>query len=753
MKVPRKFIVTEFLFVILVLISLQMPAFSQTPGTLRGVITDSTSGEPLPYANVFIEDLLTGTSTDAHGHFLVSNIPGGRSYWLTVSYMGYSSKKIEFLISKNKITHVDIELSASAIEISEIEKTGILVEQQQESVMSLTKITALELDRLPHGAEKDVIRSLKYLTGVQSFGDNSAKYFVRGSSSDQTQVLFNNAVIYYPFHAMNLIGVIDNNVIRSVEFQKGGFSAEHGDRLGGLLKINTRDGNTNNFSITGEAGLLSGKLLFEGPIPHGSFYIAGRKSFSNNTLSKYMNGNDVPADFYDGSFKLHYADDDFWKNARFTLYGFTSDDKIEYEKPGLPSYKWSNSLMGIKYFQYAEELPLYAEIEFSESKAKGELLPDSTKYRYRINEIRDMTFQTNVKYIFDSTDELNIGFRIKDISTTLPVESSESFGSNLSSKGMGMCVFANWKLLRFKSIGANLGVRANLTRIAGASPKYLPLEPRMDFSYLLDDGVKLKLAWGIYYQDLITLVDDNAASSAFDPWIILPTYFDPLRAIHYIIGSELNFSSALSFNIEGYYKSISNQPFLNENRTSPVQYQILSGSSEAYGLEIEGLYQIEDLKLKTNYSLSWVFKKREGERYVPNYDSRHSLNMILDYDFGNEWIASLVWSFSSGKPYTQILASYDMLLLNSMNDIEYGLTDKFEHNKIMGEKNAHRLPAYHRLDISISKRLKFYSFDINWDVSVTNLYDRKNIFYLDYYSLETYYSLPFMITTNLRVKI
>ena len=252
----------------------------QTPGRLRGFVTDSTSGESLPFCNVYINDLQSGASTDQRGYYLINRIPPNRAYSVEFSYVGYKSKTFRVIISPGKITQLNVELSPSSLQYQTIEKIEKRLSKQEKLDLGVERLTLKQLETLPQSVESDIIRSLKYIPGVKSTGDLSAKYYVRGGTGDQNLVLLNGITLYNPFHALGLFSVIDAEMVNSLEFYKGDFPAEYGGRISSIMNIVTKDGNKNRLSSTASISFLTAKALVEGPIDHGSFMITGRKSYS-----------------------------------------------------------------------------------------------------------------------------------------------------------------------------------------------------------------------------------------------------------------------------------------------------------------------------------------------------------------------------------------------------------------------------------------------------------------------------------------
>ncbi|HSP87584.1 MAG TPA: TonB-dependent receptor, partial [Ignavibacteriaceae bacterium] len=202
--------------------------FPQNNGILRGFVTDSLTGKTLAFGNVFLPEINLGASTNDRGLYLIKSIPANYNYKVLISYVGYETKELNVFIRPNEITQLDVSLKSLSIELQTIEKTGEKVIEKNSTNLGLLRLTIREIEALPKGVETDLLRSLQYLPGVQSTGDVSAKYYVRGSTSDQNLVLINNIIIYNPFHSLGLFSVIDPEMINNVEFYKGAFTSEFG---------------------------------------------------------------------------------------------------------------------------------------------------------------------------------------------------------------------------------------------------------------------------------------------------------------------------------------------------------------------------------------------------------------------------------------------------------------------------------------------------------------------------------------------
>ncbi len=161
---------------------------------------------------------------------------------------------------------------------------------------------------------------------------------------------------------------------------------------------------------------------------------------------------------------------------------------------------------------------------------------------------------------------------------------------------------------------------------------------------------------------------------------------------------------------------------------------------------------MDPVRLSSTYTLSWAYKEIDNYIYYPNYDSRHALNFLLEFNLGDGWIASSIWNYNSGLPFTELIGYYDKFYLQNLNNVGQGVGE-FNPFTILGDRNLGRLPAYHRLDFSVSKRFQISSLKLMLGVDVINTYNRENIFYYDRETGERVNMLPLMVTAVIKVEI
>lgn len=723
---------------------------AQGNGKIRGHVADSTNGEALAFANVFMPELNRGTTTDSRGYFIFTGIRGGNDYKVIVSYLGYNTKEFNVLVQPNYVTDVNVFLGPRGVELETVEKIGEKEIAPNATDIGLDRIAIQEVERHPRGVEADIFRSLQYLPGVQAVGDVSAKYFVRGGASNQNLVLLDNATVYNPFHALGLFSVIDPEMINSMEFYKAGFPSENGGRLSSVLKIFTKDGNRFEYGGKASLSMLTFKGLAEGPIPNGSFIITGRKSHSRDILKKFFNNQDAPFEFYDFSFRVNYqnVDPDFVDDSKFTLLGFFSKDQLINNDPNSADYKWTNNIVGFKRFQIYSS-PLHSELNIYQSEFEAEVIPKQSNERAMKNFVREITLRMDFAYIYDSRDELNVGVSFNTLKTKLFLLNKTGVFTDLTDFGANISLYIKYKLMRWKNLGLDYGTRFNFASFN--SKGNFAFEPRVNLTYRIIPAIAFKASWGLYQQNITTLTDDNDVVSLFEPWFITPDYLSSARSIQYNAGFDINLSPNVKLALESYYKDLADIPMINRDKKSVDDPDLIGSEGEAYGFESLLEIRIDPVFFTTSYSYSKAFQTVNGEKFPPRFDSPHTFKTMLEINLGKNWLTGIAWNYHSGQPYTPSAGYYDKFLINNLSLNEF-YTSYYPFT-LLGDKNSARLPEYHRLDFNISKKFTFDFMKMTLDFSVLNVYNRENMFYFERDTGERVNMLPVLATGTIKVEI
>ena len=254
---------------------------AQDKFTLNGTITDVKSNETLIGVNIIFPELQTGTNTNEYGFYSISLEEG--TYKVQISYLGYNSVIQTIAFSEDQTINFKLEESTENL-------NEIIIKQDVEQLnikkpqMSVNKMSIKTIQQMPVVlGEVDVIKSITLLPGVTNAGEGSSGFNVRGGAADQNLILLDEATIFNSSHLFGFFSVFNPDAIKDIKLYKGGIPAKYGGRVSSVLDIYQKDGNSNAFHMNGGIGIVSSRLLAEGPIKKekGSFLVAGRSSYAH----------------------------------------------------------------------------------------------------------------------------------------------------------------------------------------------------------------------------------------------------------------------------------------------------------------------------------------------------------------------------------------------------------------------------------------------------------------------------------------
>jgi hypothetical protein len=614
--------------------------------------------------------------------------------------------------------------------------------------VGLQALSPRDIALTPRGVEADVLRIIQQSAGVSSTGDATTRYYVRGGGSDQNLILLNGATLYNPYHALGVFSVIDPEMISSAEFYRGGFGPQYGGRLSSILNVATRRGNRNRISAVGEASMIAGKAAVEGPLPHGSFLVTGRKSYYSDVLGRYLGGRQYPFDFYDGSFALTYSNPVLDENGRVTIHGFASGDRVAYNDPLKEDYDTRNTILGLQWNK-VWSTPLYSTLTLAYSGSYAVVQPNLSGAKGRENRVTDVTFGLDFGYVYDSRDELGFGLNVKSLQTDLSTMNLYGVPADYSARGWDADVYVDYRFNRWESLLMNLGLRARFIAMAEKWPMFF--EPRLGVGYRFGPLLTLKASAGWYSQQVVTLVEENELISVFEPWVIVPPYLSPPQAASYSFGVVSHLTDALRVEAEIYYKSMLNMVETNPRKYTAAARDYTQFDGEAYGLEITAAQQSRPLSVQASYTLSRASKFEGDRRVATRYDVRHAGLLVTSLEFPDGWHASVSWALRTGLPFAPIAGFYERLdYVPAQGSVT---ANPYIPVVYWGPRNSARLPLYHRLDVSLGRKFAAGPLVITVEASVINLYDRKNIYYFDRDTGEAVTMMRFSPFLSIRVEL
>jgi len=761
-------------------LAITVAGFSQT-GTVRGFVYDKENGEPMIFTNVYLEGTTIGMATDVNGYFNITKVKGG-NYTLVVSFIGYDTLKVPVLIKAEEIITKKLYVEKSNIQLDELVVSAEKQEMRSDIHTSIVKITPKQLERIPTiGTEPDIAQYLQIIPGVIFTGDQGGQLYIRGGSPVQNLVLLDGMTVYNPFHSIGLFSVFDSDIIRNTDVYTGGFNAEYGGRISSVMNISTRDGNKKQLAGKFSANTFGSKILLEGPIGshsetmHGnsSFIFSGKTSYleqSSKLLYKYIDKmNGLPFNYTDIYGKASFSSDN---GSKVNFFGFNFTDHVKYSDVFEMQWKSTGIGSNVVIVPSGSSVLIKARmsyskyhIDFNEFVKKVANSTDTYEAKINNSEIGGYNFGLDFTYFF-GTDQFDYGIETSGHSTQYVFEnaSGTSIGVDEPRNTSELAGYLKYKYSAWKII-IEPGFRLNYY----ASFHEISPEPRLGIKFLANDRLRLKLGWGIYTQSILSAMSDRDVVNLFYGYITeidnLQEKFDGnevtsklQKSIHTIIGFEYDINANLNLNVEGYYKYDPQLINLNKNKVYEDNYanrdkdeyftkDFIIESGNAYGVDFLLKYDYKRTYLWLVYSLGYLKRYDGVYTYSPHFDRRHNVNLVGSYIFGKDlnWEISARWNLGSGFPFLYSQGYYEMVPFYSGISTNYQSVSGDMGVIYSDVSNQGRLPYYHRLDMTL-KRDFFISTNSSLQVAitVTNIYDRRNIFYFDRIKHERVDQLPIM---------
>ena len=744
----------------LLLVAFCFFAFSQH-AILKGFTYDESTGESLPYCTVQLMGTNYGALSDVTGAFLINKIPAG-TYTVKVSRLGYVDLFDTVDVGSNGTITKRYSVSPNSQTLDAVQIVGENTRKEQETRTSVISVTPKDMSKMPAiGGQPDFAQYLQVLPGIISTGDQGGQLYVRGGTPVQNMLLLDGTILYNPFHSIGIFSVFDMDIMSSADVYTGGFGAEFGGRLSSVMDIKTRDGNKKRLAGKVDLSNIGAQLLLEGPLlklkddrkTSISFILSGKGSFleqSSKVFYPYVqNSEGLPYTFLDLYGKLTLATRN---GSRWNIFGFNYDDRVNYSS--IAKYGWNNWGVGTNFLIVPGDAPTTIEGSLSYSKYESEL--EDAGFDPRKSSMDGFTFDFGFNYYLGKSF-LKVGIDVVGYNTNYEYYTIYHSQRNIVDHTTDMSIFIKYKYNFRNKLLIEPGFRLQYYYSLGeVSP-----EPRLAIKYNILNNLRLKLAAGMYSQNLVSVTSDQDVVSLFNGFLSSPLESALLpetligsdvefkgrlqKSQHVILGLEYDPISSLSINLEGYYKNFSQLISVNRYKMSDEDSEFIWEKGNAYGGDISVKYEQKGVYLWFVYSLGWVNRNDGKIEYNPHFDRRHNINLVASYSFGKRrsWEVNCRWNFGSGFPFTQTQAYYPHYYPSHIND------DYVSNNEdvyfLLAEFNKSRLPSYHRLDLGAKK--KFYlgqRHTLEASISMTNVYNYKNIFYVNRTTNNIVYQLPFL---------
>ena len=775
---------TKNILMLTIFMIISVLSFAQGNNSVKGFVYEKSNGEPMMFANVYLKGTTLGSTTDINGYFSITRVPDG-SYTLLVTMMGYDTIAEPISLKNDQILNKKFHLEEAAIKLEAVNITADKIEAKTETKTSVIYITPKTITKLPTvGGQADLAQYLQVIPGVVFTGDQGGQLYIRGGSPIQNKVLLDGMIVYNPFHSIGLFSVFDTDIIRNAEVYTGGFGAEYGGRVSSVMDITTRDGNKKR--ITGKIGgtTFGAKVMVEGPLKKAksdndmtvSFILSAKNSYLEKTSQSVYNGilkgEILPYNFQDvyGKVSLNATN-----GSKINFFGFNFNDQVNHYMPeGFTEpldYKWVSYGGGTNFVLIPGKSPVLIEGNVAYSKYDASIedgggLPRSSS-------IDGFNAGFTFSY-FLGKNTLKYGVELLGFKTVFDYQKSNGIRLNQTENTTELGAFAKYKWQLDKLI-IEPSIRVQwYASLAEISP-----EPRLAIKYNVNDWFRIKAAAGMYSQNLIAANSDRDVVNLFYGFLSgqdnIPKKFNGKKvstklqkANHYIVGTEFDVIDNVTLNIEGYFKDFVQLTNMNRNQiysesthpedASEVEWRdFMIENGKAYGVDFSVKYEFMRWYVWAAYSLAYVNKNYEnaaGEmvNYRTHYDRRHNVNVMVTYTAGarKQWEFSGRWNVGSGFPFTQVSGFYEQYQFENMGMSI--IEDYGNMGIIYGELNKGQLPWYHRLDLDVKRKFWFGDHIVlEADFSVTNVYDRQNLFYINILTGNNIYQLPLMPSLGLNL--
>lgn len=736
-------------------------SYAQSKATLSGYLKDAETGEGLIGATVYIAEIKSGTTTNVYGYYAIS-LPVG-TYTITYNYLGYLPITNEIDLIEDFVLGIEMKPDRKLLDAVEI-----TAEKANQNVTSMDigveKMDAKLIKDIPQFmGEVDIIRSIQLLPGVSTVGEGATGFNVRGGNIDQNLILLDEATVFNSSHLFGFFSIFNADAVKDLTLYKGGIPARYGGRLSSVLDVRQKEGNSKSFAGTAGIGLISSRLMLEGPIVQDkvSFMVAGRRSYGDLLLPIF--NKDFKGDqlfFYDVNAKINYKISD---KDRLFLSGYFGADRFKFGDD-FQSY-WGNNTATVRWNHlfgprlFSNFSAVYSDYSYSLGVPEGSQAFEWKAGIQNTNAKADFTFFPNPKntvsfgvnsvfYKFSPGIAQGLGDETIFDEVKVQEENAIELAGYLSNEHKLTPLLSVQYGLRY-SYFMNIGPRElNLytndiptgeddiigtqTYKKGEVIKaYGGLEPRLAINYTFSEFASVKAGYN-RMQQYLQLVSNTTAATPLDIWTPAGKYVKPAIADQVSLGYFHNFKNNMyQASAEVYYKQYQDLLDYKNNAelllSDHIETELLQGDGRAYGLEI----QVEKVKGDLTGWISYTLSRSElqidninlGEYYPSNYDKTHDVTLVAQYTLSEKWNFGGTFTLMTGRPITYPDSRY----------VYEGIVVPNYTNR-----NGARTPSYHRLDLSATytpqkkkDKVLFFinrpaSWQSSWTFSLYNVYARRN---------------------------
>lgn len=715
---------------------------------VQGKISDSSSGEALSGASLYIVELKQGAVAEEDGVYRIS-LPDLGIYTLQVSHIGYKSQTIRISSSFFQVINIKLEGNATLKEVVVTAKT--LNENITRLHIGVEKLDIIQIRQMPAFlGEVDVIKAIQMLPGVHSSGEGGTGFIVRGGYPDQNLILLDNAPVYNASHLLGFFSVFNNDVISGLELYKGDIPLKYGGRLSSLLDIHTVDRTPDHVAGSGGIGLISNRLVLEGPLGDKTSWLVGaRRSYADQflRLSNDKSVKDLSIYFYDLNAKLTHR---FSSRDVLSLNTYYGKDVFGADIFGLNYGNWATTLTWKHTF--SEKINARFIVNMSNYKYGLQTDIDGATMEWN-SDIAEMMIRSDFTHTINKRINLSYGLTGIVYEFTPGIVKTPDYGeyilpsnyayehvfylSNDHSVTDKLTLRYGLRWISFHNIGKATVYTYTEDNQVSDSVKYGSgkvyniynvLEPRIGLVLTLTKHSSFKANFS-HNTQFMQLANSSSSGSPLDIWFLAGPEIKPQKVDIFSAGYFLNLNrNKLETSVELYYKSVNNlidfvdhaDLVLNKH----LEKEVLVGKGKAYGIELMVKKNTGRVNGFFNYTLSHSERTipgiNNGKTYLSPFDKPHNLKILLNYQLSSAVTFSATWMYATGTP-----ATYPSGRFKIVND----------YFPIYSGRNDSRKPDYHRLDLSCTILVNPRSskkWRSEWNISIYNAYGRKNPYMITY---------------------
>ncbi len=758
--------------------------------TVRGFLYEKSNGEPVLFEKVVLLNLsdssfYAGTTTDVEGFFAIPKIKIGK-YILKVDNPSYQliSELVE-VKSPTGITTLKFDLAKPEVKMNELEEAVISAESKKKKTevnISQIKLDKKAVERIPSiGAENDVVGAFSVTPGVVTTGDQGGQLYVRGGTPIQNKVLLDGMTIYQPFHSIGFFSIFETELIKNVDIYTGGFDAKYGERISSVMDITYKDGNKKEFGGKLSVSPFLAKIVLEGPLKKQkdgsnsplSFLLTGKQSLLNYTAKslypRVNNGDGLPFTFTDLYGKVTYSGGG---GSKISVFGFNNVDSVNYD---VASIKFNQSGGGMNFQIVPESSSTLIKGHVNGSSYKTVFNEDQKEPR--TSSINGFDLGFDFIHFLKQGSELDYGFNFGGFNTDFVTSNEFKQKIEVTNLSTGIGTYLSSRIVRKRWV-----IQPSIRIQYYASYTTFSPEPRFGMKFNANENFRLKFSGGRFSQNFTSASSDKDVVNLFNSLLSAPTDVQAnfvkenskerkvnnglQYSWHAILGFELDITKNLNLNVEGYYKYFPQLSNINTNKMYDNSIEFASKpdvfkkdfiieSGKSYGVDFLFKYTKKRLFVWAVYSLG-KFTRWDGfQQYNPVFDRRHNVNIVTAYTAGKkkDLEFNVRWNLGSGLPFTPNAGFYQGETFGGGVTTDYTSTNPSSVTNNLGTFNSQRLPYYHRLDITVKKQFSFKNKTVLETIfSITNVYNRNNIFYVNRITNKIIYQFPILPSLGVSYK-